>query len=298
MDLFEETKFIMKKYGIKANKNLGQNFLVDENIVNQIVEKSQIDNEDLVIEIGPGLGTLTQKLLEKAGKVISVELDTNMIKILQERFKLYPNFELIHSDILKLNLKEIIYKEKDNKKIKKAKIVANLPYYITTPIIMKLLEEKLDLETITVMVQKEVADRLTVIPGNKNTGAITYSVYYYSEAESIIDVNKDSFIPKPEVDSKVIQFKIRKLPAVETNNEKEMFKIIKNTFTQKRKTLINALVNTNIVENKQIGLNILNKLNIKDNIRAEELTLEDFAKITELIIENKNVYDMNKINIP
>ena len=289
MDLFEETKFIMKKYGIKANKNLGQNFLVDENIVNQIVEKSQIDNEDLVIEIGPGLGTLTQKLLEKAGKVISVELDTNMIKILQERFKLYPNFELIHSDILKLNLKEIIYKEKDNKKIKKAKIVANLPYYITTPIIMKLLEEKLDLETITVMVQKEVADRLTVIPGNKNTGAITYSVYYYSEAESIIDVNKDSFIPKPEVDSKVIQFKIRKLPAVETNNEKEMFKIIKNTFTQKRKTLINALVNTNIVENKQIGLNILNKLNIKDNIRAEELTLEDFAKITELIIENKNV---------
>ena len=298
MDLFEETKFIMKKYGIKANKNLGQNFLVDENIVNQIVEKSQIDNEDLVIEIGPGLGTLTQKLLEKAGKVISVELDTNMIKILQERFKLYPNFELIHSDILKLNLKEIIDKEKDNKKIKKAKIVANLPYYITTPIIMKLLEEKLDLETITVMVQKEVADRLTVIPGNKNTGAITYSVYYYSEAESIIDVNKDSFIPKPEVDSKVIQFKIRKLPAVETNNEKEMFKIIKNTFTQKRKTLINALVNTNIVENKQIGLNILNKLNIKDNIRAEELTLEDFAKITELIIENKNVYDMNKINIP
>ena len=298
MDLFEETKFIMKKYGIKANKNLGQNFLVDENIVNQIVEKSQIDNEDLVIEIGPGLGTLTQKLLEKAGKVISVELDTNMIKILQERFKLYPNFELIHSDILKLNLKEIIDKEKDNKKIKKAKIVANLPYYITTPIIMKLLEEKLDLETITVMVQKEVADRLTVIPGNKNIGAITYSVYYYSEAESIIDVNKDSFIPKPEVDSKVIQFKIRKLPAVETNNEKEMFKIIKNTFTQKRKTLINALVNTNIVENKQIGLNILNKLNIKDNIRAEELTLEDFAKITELIIENKNVYDMNKINIP
>ena len=298
MDLFEETKFIMKKYGIKANKNLGQNFLVDENIVNQIVEKSQIDNEDLVIEIGPGLGTLTQKLLEKAGKVISVELDTNMIKILQERFKLYPNFELIHSDILKLNLKEIIDKEKDNKKIKKAKIVANLPYYITTPIIMKLLEEKLDLETITVMVQKEVADRLTVIPGNKNTGAITYSVYYYSEAESIIDVNKDSFIPKPEVDSKVIQFKIRKLPAVETNNEKEMFKIIKNTFTQKRKTLINALVNTNIVENKQIGLNILNKLNIKDNIRAEELTLEDFAKITELIIENKSVYDMNKINIP
>ena len=289
MDLFEETKFIMKKYGIKANKNLGQNFLVDENIVNQIVEKSQIDNEDLVIEIGPGLGTLTQKLLEKAGKVISVELDTNMIKILQERFKLYPNFELIHSDILKLNLKEIIDKEKDNKKIKKAKIVANLPYYITTPIIMKLLEEKLDLETITVMVQKEVADRLTVIPGNKNTGAITYSVYYYSEAESIIDVNKDSFIPKPEVDSKVIQFKIRKLPAVETNNEKEMFKIIKNTFTQKRKTLINALVNTNIVENKQIGLNILNKLNIKDNIRAEELTLEDFAKITELIIENKSV---------
>ena len=288
MNLFEETKFIMKKYGIKANKNLGQNFLIDENIVNQIVEKSQIDNNDLIIEIGPGLGTLTQKLLEKAGKVISIELDTNMIKILQERFKLYQNFKLIHSDILKLNLKEIINEEKDNKKIKKAKIVANLPYYITTPIIMKLLEEKLDLETITVMVQKEVADRLTVIPGDKNTGAITYSVYYYSEAESIIDVNKESFTPKPNVDSKVIQFKIRKLPAVKTKNEKEMFKIIKNAFTQKRKTLINALVNTNTIENKQIGLNILNKLNIKDSVRAEELTLEDFAKITELIIKNKS----------
>ena len=283
MNLLEETTFIMKKYGIKANKKLGQNFLINENVINQIIEKSQVSKEDLIIEIGPGLGTLTQRLLEKAGKVVCIELDTKMINILQDRFKLYTNFELIHADILKTDLEKIIKTEKELGKIKQAKIVANLPYYITTPIVMKLLEEKLDLHTITVMVQKEVADRLTAIPGDKNTGAITYSVYYYSEAKSIIDVDKDSFIPKPEVDSKVIQFIIRKTPIVEIQNQNEMFKIIKNVFTQKRKTLLNALVNTKIITDKKIGIEILNTLNLKENVRAEELTLDDFAKITELI---------------
>ena len=285
MNLLEETTFIMKKYGIKANKKLGQNFLINENVINQIIEKSQVSKEDLIIEIGPGLGTLTQRLLEKAGKVVCIELDTKMINILQDRFKLYTNFELIHADILKTDLEKIIKTEKELGKIKQAKIVANLPYYITTPIVMKLLEEKLDLHTITVMVQKEVADRLTAIPGDKNTGAITYSVYYYSEAKSIIDVDKDSFIPKPEVDSKVIQFIIRKTPIVEIQNQNEMFKIIKNVFTQKRKTLLNALVNTKIITDKKIGIEILNTLNLKENVRAEELTLDDFAKITELILQ-------------
>lgn len=282
--ILQETKFIMNKYNIKANKNLGQNFLISQDTVNQIIESSQINKQDLIIEIGPGLGTLTKELLEKAGKVICIELDPKMITILKDRFSLYNNFEIIHEDVLKVDLQQIIQKEKKNENIKQAKIVANLPYYITTPIIMKLLEEKLELETITVMVQKEVADRLTATPGSKNTGAITYSVYYYAEATEIAEVEKNSFIPAPEVTSEVIQFKIRKEPPIQTSNEKEMFKIIKNAFTQRRKTLLNALTNTHIFESKEQGLRIFQDLNLKENVRAEELSLEEFAKITEKLL--------------
>ncbi len=279
--ILEETKFIMNKYHIRANKKLGQNFLISDTAVQEIIKNSQISNDDLVIEIGPGLGTLTKELLEKASKVICIELDTNMINILQDRFKLYKNFELINEDVLKVDLKNIIKEEKKKGKIKQAKIVANLPYYITTPIIMKLLEEKLDLDTITVMVQKEVADRLIAIPGQKNTGAITYSVYYYAEATEILEVENEAFIPSPEVTSKVIQFKIRKNPKANVSDEKLMFKIIKNAFTQRRKTLLNALTNTHIFQSKEQGIEILKKIEIGENARPEELTLEQFAKITE-----------------
>ena len=279
--ILEETKFIMNKYHIRANKKLGQNFLISDTAVQEIIKNSHISNEDLVIEIGPGLGTLTKELLEKACKVICIELDNNMINILQDRFKLYKNFELIHEDVLKVDLKNIIKEEKKEGKIKQAKIVANLPYYITTPIIMKILEEKLDLDTITVMVQKDVADRLIAIPGQKNAGAITYSVYYYSEAKEILEVEKEAFIPAPEVTSKVIQFKIRKSPKVNVSNERLMFKIIKNAFTQRRKTLLNALTNTNIFQSKEQGIEILKSLELEENVRAEEVTLEKFAEITE-----------------
>lgn len=166
-DIYQETKYIMNKYKIKANKSLGQNFLVSQQVVDNIVESSEITKEDLVIEIGPGLGTLTKELLDRAGKVICIELDKNMIKILEDRFSLYNNFEIIFNDVLKVDLNKIIKEEKENNNLKNAKIVANLPYYITTPIIMKLLEEKLDLESITVMIQKEVADRLIAIPWRK-----------------------------------------------------------------------------------------------------------------------------------
>lgn len=282
--ILQETKFIMNKYNIKANKNLGQNFLISQETVNHIIESSKIGKQDLIIEIGPGLGTLTKELLERAGKVICIELDPKMITILKDRFSLYNNFEIIHEDVLKVDLQQIIQKEKQNEDIKQAKIVANLPYYITTPIIMKLLEEKLELETITVMVQKEVADRLTAIPGGKNTGAITYSVYYYAEANEVAEVDKNSFIPAPEVTSEVIQFKIRKQPPIQVSSEKDMFKIIKNAFTQRRKTLLNALTNTHIFESKEQGLRIFQDLNLKENVRAEELSLEDFAKITEKLL--------------
>ena len=200
-NIIEETNFIMKKYNIKANKSLGQNFLIDENVVEGIVDSSEITKNDLVIEIGPGLGTLTKYLLEKAGKVICIELDENMLRILEDRFSLYNNFELIHNDVLKVNLKHLIHNEKKNKDIKNVKVVANLPYYITTPIIMKLLEDELDLESITVMIQKEVAERLIAIPGQKNTGAITYTVYYYADAKKVMEVPNNCFIPEPDVTS-------------------------------------------------------------------------------------------------
>lgn len=279
-NILEETKFIMKKYNIKANKNLGQNFLISQEVVEKIVDSSQITKEDLVIEIGPGLGTLTKYLLEKAGKVICIELDAKMLQILEDRFSLYNNFEIINDDVLKVDLKNIIKKEKENQEIKNVKIVANLPYYITTPIIMKLLEEELELESITVMIQKEVADRLIAIPGQKNTGAITYSVYYYATSEGILEVPNSSFIPEPEVTSKVIKLNIRKNPAVNPKDKEKMFKIIKCAFMQKRKTLLNSLTNNKIFDNKQQGIKILNSLEINENIRPEELTIEQFAKIS------------------
>ena len=261
-NILEETRFIMKKYNIKANKALGQNFLISQNVVDNIVESSKIGKEDLVIEIGPGLGTLTKELLEKAKKVICIELDKRMINILQDRFNLYSNFEIINQDVLKVNLKELIKQERKKNNIENVKIVANLPYYITTPIIMKLLEDELDLESITVMIQKEVAERLIATPGEKQTGAITYSVYYYAKAEGILEVPNDSFIPEPEVTSKVIKLNIRKEPPIEVKNKKIMFKIIKSAFMQRRKTLLNALTNTKVFLNKEEGIKILKKLSL------------------------------------
>lgn len=277
--ILEETKFIMNKYNIKANKSLGQNFLINEEVIHSIVESSQIEKEDLVIEIGPGLGTLTKFLLEKAKKVICIELDTKMINILEDRFSLYQNFELLNQDILKVDLKNLIKEQKINANVKNVKIVANLPYYITTPIIMKLLEEELPLESITVMIQKEVADRLIAIPGEKETGAITYSVYYYAKAQGILEVPNDSFIPEPEVTSKVIKLNIRKEPSVKIEKKEDMFRIVKCAFMQRRKTLLNALVNTNVFKNKEEGIQILEKLGIDKNIRPEKLRLEDYAEI-------------------
>ena len=291
-NILEDTQFIMKKYKIKANKSLGQNFLINQNVVDKIVESSNISKEDLVIEIGPGLGTLTKELLERAGKVICIELDKKMIKILFDRFSIYDNFEIIHEDVLKVRLNKIIKEEKEKNGFKTAKIVANLPYYITTPIIMKLLEDRLDLESITVMVQKEVADRLIAIPGEKETGAITYSVYYYATSEGILEVPNDSFIPEPEVNSKVIKLTIRKEPPVEVKSRGVMFKIIKSAFMQRRKTLLNALTNTKVFMSKEEGLSILKDLNLDENVRAENLSLEDFAEITNKILVDEEKKDV------
>ena len=244
-NLVEETRNIMKKYGIRANKDLGQNFLINNEVVENIVNSSEISQDDMVIEIGPGLGTLTKYLLEKAGKVLCIELDKKMIEILEDRFEEYSNFEIINDDVLKVDLNKIIKENKENEKIKNVKIVANLPYYITTPIIMKLLEEKLDIESIT--------------------------------------VPNSSFIPEPEVTSEVIKMKIRKEPVVKVENPKVMFMIIKSAFMQRRKTLLNALTNAQVFISKQEGIKILNKLGLNENVRAENLTIENYADLAKEI---------------
>ncbi len=282
MDLYNETKFLMNKYNIQANKSLGQNFLIDENVITTAIEKSNINKDDLVIEIGPGLGTLTKYLLESAGRVVCVELDKRMINILEERFFLYKNLDIINADILKTDLNKIIKDVKEQYNLKNAKIVANLPYYITTPIIMQLLENKIDIESITVMIQKEVADRLAEIPGGKNTGAITYTVYYYGEAEKLLEVPNTSFIPEPSVTSEVIKINIRKEPPVKVNNEKDFFKLIKIAFLQRRKTLLNSLTN-NGVATKEVLLEILKSLKIDEKIRSEKLTIEQFANLSNYL---------------
>ncbi len=279
MNILEETKFLLKKYNITANKLLGQNFLIDQEIVNKIVNSAGIDKEDLVIEIGPGLGTLTNELLKKAGKVVCVELDKKMIEILEDRFKLFNNIEIINDDILKVNLSKII----QDSKMTKTKIVANLPYYITTPIIMKLLEAKEDFDSITVMIQKEVADRLCAKTGSREAGAITYAVEYYAVAEKLFIVPNNSFIPSPKVESEVITLKPKKEKNTDVKDEEKLFKIIKYAFMQRRKTLVNTLQNTDIGVGKEEIKEILEKLKINEKIRGEALTLEEFIKISNLL---------------
>ena len=299
--ILEETRFLLKKYHINANKSLGQNFLIDNEVIDTIISSAQVNNNDLVIEIGPGLGTLTSRLLEKAGKVIAIELDSRMVNILQDRFQFYDNFELLNEDVLKVDLKQLIYQEQQNleqnssqetqisenistktPKSYTVKIVANLPYYITTPIIMKLLEDKLPVESITVMVQKEVADRLTAIPGEKNTGAITYCVSYYCEPQEVLLVPNSSFIPAPEVNSEVIKLSIRKKAPVELKNEELFFKIIKASFMQRRKTLLNGLTNNQIAP-KEILKKMLVDLELSESIRGESLTIKQFADISNYL---------------
>lgn len=275
MNLYEETQMLLNQYGLRANKKLGQNFLINGQVIEEIIEKSCITKEDTILEIGPGLGSLTKALLHSAKRVIAVELDENMVNILQNRFN-QENLEMINEDILKVDLHEI------TKKYGKIKVVANLPYYITTPIIMKLLEEEYDIESITVMVQKEVGERLCAVPGSKDFGAVTIGVNYYSNAKMIIDVPKENFLPAPEVDSCVIKLDILKKPPVELKDKKRFFKLVKAAFSQRRKTINNSLASGEF--KKEDVLNTLNKLNIDLKLRAEDLSIQDFASITNELI--------------
>lgn len=293
MNVYEETQLILHKYKIQANKSLGQNFLVDDNVIDEIIRCSNIDKKDLIIEIGPGLGVLTNRLLQESNNVIAVELDKRMVSILQDRFKLNINgdveshLEIINEDILKINLNQLIAEKRSKNEIKQVKIVANLPYYISTPIIMKLLENRLDIDEIIVMVQKEVAERLTAKTGTRLAGAITYAVEYYSEAESIIKVPKESFVPSPKVESEVIKLTVRKDKKIQVQDEKLLFDIISKSFMQRRKTLSNALLNNNIINNKDDVEKMWKKLGINEKVRGESLTLEQFGTIADYITNKK-----------
>lgn len=291
MNVYEETQFILHKYKIQADKSLGQNFLINDNVIEEIIHSSNISKNDLIIEIGPGLGVLTNRLLEESNNVIAVELDKRMVNILQDRFcnNIHNHYasklEIINDDILKIDLANIIANKKAETDIKSVKIVANLPYYISTPIIMKLLENRLDIDEIIVMVQKEVAERLIAKTGSRLAGAITYAVEYYAEAESIIKVPKESFIPSPKVESEVIKLKVREQPEIEVKNERVLFDIIQKSFMQRRKTLSNALINNHIVQDKARVERMWTDLGLDSNVRGESLTLEQFGKISDYICE-------------
>ena len=277
MDLREETIAILNKYGLRANKKLGQNFLINESIIYDIVKKANVTKEDVVIEIGPGLGSLTKELINNAKKVIAIELDPNMIDILKSRFGIFDNFEVIYGDVLKIDLEELI------KGYDSVKVVANLPYYITTPIIMKLLEDKLKIKSITVMVQKEVGERICATHKDKEYGAITVSVQYYSEPQIIIDVPKENFLPAPEVDSCVIRLDMREKPPVFLKDEKLFFRLVKGAFTQRRKTINNSLTCSG--KSKEEIMAALNKLGIDSKLRAENLSIQQYADIANTLVE-------------
>lgn len=283
MSVYEETQAILNTYKIQANKSLGQNFLIDDRVIEKIIEASNIEKEDLIIEIGPGLGVLTERLLKKSNNVVVIELDKKMIEILQNRFCLNRNLEIINDDVLKVDLEKLIKNKKEQTNINKVKIVANLPYYISTPIIMKLLENRLEISEIIVMVQKEVAQRLGAETGTREAGAITYAVEYYAKATPIIDVPKESFIPSPKVESQVIKLEVRQNPKIEVEDEKLLFNIIQKSFMQRRKTLSNALINNRILDSKEEVEKMFKTLEIPSNVRGENLTLEEFGKIANYV---------------
>jgi len=281
MDNKKALKKQMAQNNLHFNKALGQNFLTDDGILDAIIDSACLDENTNVLEIGPGAGALTLRLAPKAKRVVSVEIDTTLIPMLSESLSEYDNTKIINKDILKVDLEELIKEEFSGEAVR---VVANLPYYITTPIIMKLLEENPGFESITVMVQKEVADRLAANPGGKNCGAITYSVNYYCETEKVVDVPPEAFVPAPKVWSSVIKLTLREKPPVECIDANHLFELIKAAFSMRRKTLLNCISNSNTIKcDKETLKSILGELGISETIRGEALTLSQFAKISDMI---------------
>ncbi len=270
---------IIKKYNFAFQKRFGQNFLIDGHVIEKIIKAADITKDDVVLEIGPGIGTMTQYLAEAAGKVYAVEIDKNLLPILADTLSEYDNVTVINEDILKLDIEELIKDEKGT-----LKVVANLPYYITTPIIMGLLENHIPAKSITVMVQKEVASRMQAGPGGKDYGALSLAVQYYAEPYIAANVPPNCFMPRPNVGSAVIRLTNWEKPPVEVNDEKLMFKLIRASFNQRRKTLQNGINNSPELNfTKEQVVDALKELGISENIRGEALTLEQFANLSNIL---------------
>lgn len=273
----------IKKYEFAFQKKFGQNFLIDDHVITKIINAAEITKDDLVLEIGPGIGTMTQYLAESARKVIAVEIDKNLIPILGETLAEYDNVTVINEDILKLDINRLVEEENAGKPIK---VVANLPYYITTPIIMGLFESHVPLQSITVMVQKEVADRMQVGPGSKDYGALSLAVQYYAKPYIAANVPPNCFIPRPGVGSAVIRLTRYEEPPVTVKDESLMFKLIRASFNQRRKTLQNGIANSpELPYSKAQVEKALEKMGLAANVRGESLTLAEFAKLSDIISE-------------
>lgn len=274
---------IIQKYGFNFQKKFGQNFLIDTHVLDRIIEESGITKDDCVLEIGPGIGTMTQYLCENAREVIAVEIDKALIPILEDTLSAYDNVTVINDDILKVDVQKIVDEKNGGRPIK---VVANLPYYITTPIIMGLFESHLPLKSITIMVQKEVADRMQVGPGTKDYGALSLAVQYYAKPEIVANVPPNCFMPRPNVGSAVIRLTKYENPPVFVENEEFMFSLIRATFNQRRKTLVNAIGNApNLNISKEMVTEVLSEMGESATVRGETFTLEKFAEFSNKIFK-------------
>ena len=280
---FKNTQEIIKKHNFSIQKKYGQNFLIDEHVLNKIIAAAELSKDDYVIEIGPGIGTMTERMAPECRHVTAIEIDKELIPILSETLSGFDNVDIINEDVLKVDLNKLIAERNDNKPVK---VVANLPYYITTPIIMSLLENKIPIDTITVMVQKEVADRMMVGPGTKDYGALSLAVQYYAKPYIVANVPMNCFIPRPNVASAVIRLTCHKEPPVTVKDEKIMFNLIRASFNQRRKTLINGISNfSGLSFTKEQVAMALNSIGLSENIRGEALDLEKFAKLSDALLE-------------
>jgi 16S rRNA (adenine1518-N6/adenine1519-N6)-dimethyltransferase len=273
---------VLERHNFNFQKKYGQNFLIDTHILENIIESADVNKDDLVLEIGPGIGTMTQYLCENAREVVAVEIDKKLIPILEnDTLSSYNNITIINEDILKVDINKLVQEKNNGKPIK---VVANLPYYITTPIIMGLFESQVPIESITIMVQKEVAQRMQVGPGTKDYGALSLAVQYYAVPEIMLTVPASCFMPRPNVDSAVIRLTRHANPPVDVSDEKLMFDIIRASFNQRRKTLVNGLNNASSLNvTKDNVVNALHCMNLPETIRGEALTLEQFAELTNLL---------------
>lgn len=277
----QNTIEILQKYNFTFQKKFGQNFLIDTLVLDKIIRAAEITREDMVLEIGPGIGTMTQYLAEAAGKVVAVEIDKNLIPILSDTLSAYENVTIINEDVLKLDIQKLANEENQGRPIK---VVANLPYYITTPIIMGLFENHVPVESITVMVQKEVADRMQTGPGNKDYGALSLAVQYYAEPYIVANVPPNCFMPRPKVGSAVIRLTCHEQPPVEVKDERLMFDIIRASFNQRRKTLANGLNNSDKLSfSKEEITEAIESLGKGSSVRGEALTLEEFAGLSNYL---------------